>query len=491
MSARTTWIILIAGGLGLAAWSLGIFDPPAAHIAALIPDDAHYAVVTHSLNDLRAAYEGKYAPQDADPARARFGQPVNVPGLDGFDYDRPAGYFAQDDRVVYLVPVSDQGAFESAHAEARENIHAQRPVRVAKHYLSVADSDAVAVVGPDNRWILEAAGHPLAMVGRPDDAALLKGMLVDFFAPDPLPRVRNAAHVSEMFRAIPARVAEPMAAEMDRMRLALPDRKHTGRQVRFDLLAEPSAQSHLARAAGYAADARVAEILGYFPAGNQVHTVLGVSVLLDGEGWRSFGAPFDVGPAAAAFGIVELKFRAGRHAIAFALAPTDAQRLDSFAFAPADAENRAVDGRPIRIWPLPVPPAPFASILKSDAADPPPLFACTARAADVWFCTLGAHAEEVMRALLHAASGASQKTMRNLVGDENQKIAPTRAHGRFFDPGRLAIGFFDARAQRALDFQLPYVPMAAIGQPEAVTFTLTHSDGRFHGDLRCFVADGE
>jgi hypothetical protein len=33
--------------------------------------------------------------------------------------------------------------------------------------------------------------------------------------------------------------------------------------------------------------------------------------------------------------------------------------------------------------------------------------------------------------------------------------------------------------------------MGSIGQPEAVTFTLEHRDGRFRGDLRCFVADGE
>ncbi|MHC4451428.1 MAG: hypothetical protein ACYS0E_15040 [Planctomycetota bacterium] len=490
MSGRTTLVILIAGGLGLAAWSLGLFDPPTAHIAALIPEGTRYAVVTRSLNDLREAYEGKYAPRNSDPAKSRFGQPVNVPELDGFDYERPAGYFTQDGKLVYLVPVADQGAFEDAHAEARQNIRAQAPVRVAKHYLSVADSDAVAVVGPDNRWILEAAGHPLALVGRPTDAPVLRGMLVSFFGPDPLPRVRNALPIATLCARLSPTVADPMAAEMEQMRLALPDREPGG-QVKFDLLARPSVTSHLARAADFAPKAHVAELLGYFPAGNQMQTTAGASVVLDGDAWKKFGSPFDVGPAAGAVGLVSLKFRAGKYAVVFGLAPTDARRANEIALAPPEAKERVVDGTPMRIWKLTDVPPFLQPIFVSDAETAPPLFACTARASGAWFCTMGAHAEEVMRVVIHAATEKSQKSLRNLVGDENRKIAPTRAHGRFFDAGRLAVGFMTAEAQRALRFPLPYIPMGSIGQPEAITFTLEHRDGRFRGDVRCFVADGE
>jgi len=489
---RTVLLVLLLAGIGLAAWLLGLFEPPTAHIAALVPEDATYAVVTRSLNELREAYEGKYAPRDADPARDRFGRPVNVPGLDGFDYDRPAGYFANaDGRLVYVVPVADGDAFEAAHAGARENIHAKEPVRVAKHYLSVSQGDAVATVRDDDPWILEAATHPLALVGRPADALRLKAMLVAFFQPDGVPRVRNALPVANLFLGLPDRVADPMASELERFRLALKERESPGRQVRFDLVAEPSAKSHFARAAKFAADARVADLVGLMPAGKDVQTVLAVSALLDGEGWKAFGAPFDVGPAAAAFGIASLRFRAGRHAAIFALAPTDPARLDGFFVAPADAEERAVGGTPVRVWRLAGPPPPLASVLATDAANPPPLYACTTRVDDVWFGAIGAHAEEVVRALVHAAKGETQKTMRNLVADENRRVAPTRAHDQFFHGGRIAIGFMDARAQRAVDFPLPYVPMASIAQPEAVTFVLTASEGRFYGELRCFVAGAE
>ncbi|MHC4939814.1 MAG: hypothetical protein ACYTHK_12660 [Planctomycetota bacterium] len=490
MSGRTTLVILLAGGIGLAAWYLGLFDPPTAHIAALIPDDTRFAVVTSSLNDLREAYEGKYAPRDADPAKSRFGQPVNVPELDGIDYDRPAGYFSKDGKLVYLVPVVDQGAFEDAHSEARDNIRAQAPVRVAKHYLSVADSDAVATAGPDSPWILEASAHPLALVGRPVDGPVLRGMLVSFFGPDPLPRVRNSLPIATLCARLAPWIADPMAAEIEQMRLALPEQKK-GRQVRLDLLVQPSSSSRLARAADFAPTAKVSKLLGYMPAGGQIQTTAGVSVVLDAGTWKEYGSPFDVGPAAGAVGLVTLRFRAGKYALVFALAPTDAQRVADIEIAPPEAEEREVDGAKLRIWKLKDVPSWMEKFLVSDAAKAPAPYVCTARTNEAWFCAIGAHAEEVMRAVVQAATGRTQKSLRHLVGDENRKVAPTRAHGRFFDSGRIAIGFMEAQAQRALQFPLPYVPMASIGQPEAVTFTLALENGRLRGDLRCFVADAE
>ena len=91
----------------------------------------------------------------------------------------------------------------------------------------------------------------------------------------------------------------------------------------------------------------VARLLGVLPAGTQMQTTLGISVLLDGEGWKAFGAPFEVGAAAGAIGLVSLKYRAGRNAVVLALAPTDVKRLDDIRFAPPDAEQRALDGVPI------------------------------------------------------------------------------------------------------------------------------------------------
>ena len=491
MQGRSTLVLLFAGGLGLAAWALGLFDPPTAHIAALVPDDAPYAVVSSSLNDLRQAYKGKYAARDSDPAQARFGDRVNVPGLEGFDFERPIGYFSQGGKVVYVVPFLDQGAFDDAHAEERANMRAKDPVRVAKHYLSVSSSDAVATVGPDNRWILEASQHPLAVVGRPVDNFTLRAILVEFFGPDPMPDVRNAFPIAHLFAALPTSVGDPIAGEIEQMRLALPKRDVGATMVRFDLRATPTSSSQFARAADLAAEARVAELLGFMPAGKQMESIAGIAAVLDGEGWKSLGLPVDVGTTTAMFGLVSLKYRAGRHVVVLALAPTQVERLDAIEAAPAGSQEREVDGQTLRIWKLSEAPAPFAKILASRASSTPALYACTARAADAWFCTVGAHAEEVMRAMLRAASGNSEKSLRNLVGDENRKIAPTRAHGRFFDGGRLALGFITAQAQRALQFPLPYIPMASIGQPEAITFTLAYKDGLFQGDLRCFLATGE
>ena len=132
---------------------------------------------------------------------------------------------------------------------------------------------------------------------------------------------------------------------------------------------------------------------------------------------------------------------------------------------------------------------PFASILSSEAREPPPLYLCTTRLGGKWFCTLGAHAEEVMRAIVDGATGASSFVVRDLKAGIDKKLVPTALHTDFFRPGLLALGFFGAEAARALKYPLPHIQTASIGNPEAMTFTLAMEEDRLHGDIRAFRAE--
>jgi len=400
-------ILVILGVLFTIAYSLGLFDPPAAHLAALVPEDAVYAVVSSSVNDLRELYVGTYQVTDFDAARARYGEPVNVPGLDGFDYDRPVGsYYRAGDGIVRLVPVADLDAFESAHRHTRENINVKAPVRVAKQYVSVAETDAVATVGPDNRMILEACEFPLALVGRPRTPMELGQMLVELFVRERAPRAPQVVPLAAMLARMPERVASLAAGEMDRFRLAVLAHKPNDPAVRFDLLAELSSNSHFAAATEYAKGSEVADLMGVLPAGNKINTILAASVMLSGESWQALGLPMNVGPAAGMIGIVALKYRAGRHTIVFGLAPTNERAFERiaqtplFGLDPAQAKTLKLDGPDLRMQRIDKAPAAFAAILATDARTPPQLYVGRARIGNAWYCALGAHAEEVLRAIV-------------------------------------------------------------------------------------------
>jgi len=398
---------------------------------------------------------------------------------------------------VQLVPVAKFGAFESAYETSRENINAKPPVRVAKHYVSVAETDAVATIGPDNRMILEACDHPLAMVGRPNSSMELRAMLVALFGPERAPRVRNARPLAAVLARMPESVAKIAADEIKRFRLAVMAHQPTDPAVRFDLLVEPSSNSHLAAAAEYANDVSVADLLGTLPAGHKMSTILAAGVILNGDSWQSLGLPLNVGPAAGMFGIVALKYRAGRHTIVFALAPTNERAYDRIAqtpilgLDPAQATTLKLKGPEIRLQRVEQAPSAFGTILATDARKPPPLYLCRARIGNAWYCTLGAHAEEVMRAIVDGSSGASPMVLRQLVAGVDKKLVPTAAHPSFFRKGLLAVGFLTAEATKALKSPFPFIQTASIGMPEAFTLTVEMQGDRIHADLRAFRAGRE
>ena len=495
MSRRIPALLVLAG-LIIGAIALGLFDPPVAHFAALVPKDAKFVVVSRSLNSLRAAYEGEYADRSSDPSVARIGTPVNVPDLNGFDYDRPIGMYVRDTgSPVYLVPFTDLGALEDAHGTARENINAKAPVRVARRYVSIADDDAVANVAKDDKWVLEASNFPLALVAAPSDASEFRGMLVTFFGQDAMPRVRNAVPLSAMCGTIPDAFATPFAEEFPKFRLALAVRKRRVPAVVFDFRAPVKAGGIVEAAADAGVDP--AGLLAEFPAAGDMTTVVGLAAA--SSDWKARGLPFDPGPAAGAFAVVTMKYRAGRNNIVFAVQPKDPARLKDMRVAPENANEGVIDGNPMRSWALTEPPAAFANMLADAGNKAAPLHACEAIVNGRWILTMGSHGEELMRAMIRRATGATTMTLRNLAGEKtigpegkgSGKVVPMREHENFFAPGRVAVGFMLGEAQKAVAHPFPYIPMASIGQPDAVTFTVEVQGGWVKGDLRCFVADGK
>lgn len=491
---RLAPLILIAAGALLAlAYGLGLFAPPAAHLAALVPEDAAFAVVSSSVNDLRELYVSEYQVAEFDAARARLGEPVNVPGLDGVDYDRPVGsYFRPGDGMVWLVPVADLGAFESAHRGELQNINVKAPVRVANNYVSVAETDAVASVGPDNRMVLEATQYPLALVGNPTGPGVLRAMLVALFGPERPPRFPNVTPLAAMLARMPEAVAQLATAELGPLRLAVRAHKPDDPAVRFDLLAVPSSQSHLATAMEYASAVSVADLIGVLPAGNKISTVAAAAVVLNAESWQKLGLPMNVGPAAGMIAIVQQKYRAGRHTVVFGLAPTNERAFERIAqtpllgLDPESATKLKLDGPEVRLFRVAKAPDAFAHLFESDAQSPPPLYFGRVRIKNAWYCALGAHAEEVLRAIADGISGASPAVMRKLFGGADNRLVPTAAHRDFFRKGLLAAAFLTAEGTKALKHPFPYIQTASIGMPEALTVLVESKKGKLHADLRAF-----
>ncbi|MEM8884791.1 MAG: hypothetical protein AAGD14_12030 [Planctomycetota bacterium] len=481
-------LVLVAGAL-LGAYAAGLFDPPPAHIAALVPGDATYAIVMRSANDVRAAYEGPYMPQDADPARARLGAPVNVPGLDGIDYERPAGYYKRPgEPPVYLVPFTDRAAFEKAHATTRTNISMREPVRVAKRYLSLTEDNAVATIGPDDPWILEASGFPLALVGRPENGVALKAMLAAFFGQDPMPRVQNVTPIARTLLALPDAIADPVAQALDRIRIALRPREGAPGWVGFDLRGAPGAR--MERAFALAQEIDLGALVGRLPVNREMQMVFAAGAVLDADAWKQLGLPFEVGDAAGVVSVLNLKYRAGRFNVLVALRPTDPARLESWTL-PGAAEERRLGEWMVRVHPAFVPPAPLDGLFGKPNESAPPRIAVTGSRGGIWYLALGPHAESVMREALQRAEGESAVSFGKLVAGQDRKTVPTRAHEKFFEPGAIALGFLDGDFAPAMRRPLPYIPMGSIGQPRAVTFRFEKRKGELRGDLRCFLAGVE
>ena len=112
---RTTILALIAVVL-LAIIFIGYvpFLTTAGDAAAYVPDDALLVVSFRSLNDLRKAMSG-FGPNNTDPATELIGKKINVPGLDGADFERPIYLWVSKDRDEHaLVPVVDRSAFQDA-----------------------------------------------------------------------------------------------------------------------------------------------------------------------------------------------------------------------------------------------------------------------------------------------------------------------------------------------------------------------------------------
>jgi len=460
-----TLLVLALGYLIFIMW------PRTAYISELVPKDFAFGVFTSSLDDLGRLYEGPYAQKDADPARLRFGGPCNVPGLDGVDYEMPAGsYWTKDlKEEIFLMPVRKVAAFEHAFERERENTRMREPKRVAKSYLSLSEQPVRARIGRRNDLVLSAVRYPLAACGRPHDGVTLTAMLVYLLARE-APRKPDAPLLIKQATRLPRGVADVIAHQCEDLLLGFPMPETPDAPVRVEGEAVLVPTGMIARSAHLAAELDLADVARSFP----YNTVLFGGLVLDAAGWQEAGLPLPVGNAAFAVGIVEEKIHARRYTLLLAarsLSPHDRERLKEQALAILVGDttkllwNVVEDGKAeVRTTVLPDAPAWLAQVLRPDAAEPPPVYVSTTEERGIWYCAIGSQAEGTVRRALGCLRDTPELGLL--------RSRPVAAHKRFLEGPHVGLALVTAAGLKAFETQMPYFEIASLDQPAAVTAVL-------------------
>jgi hypothetical protein len=458
-------LLVLALGYLIYTW------PRPAHIAELVPDDFAFGVFTRSFEDLSRLYEGPFARKDADPARLRFGDPCNVPGLDGVDYGSPAGsYWTKDGEAeVFLMPVLRVNAFEDAFDRERSNTRMREPERVAKNYLSLSAQPAKARRGPRNDLVLRACAYPLALCGRPKDGQMLRYMLAYLLTREGSKKPDLPLLFQDAAR-LPDSVADPIARECDDLVLGfpLPDAPDAPVRIEGEASLEPTGM--VARSAPLATGGVLTSVAASFPQ----NTVLFLGLVLDARAWQDLGVPLPVGSGAFACGLVEEKYHARRFTLLLAARPSsphDLERLkdqgpgrllgDTAGLSWTTLNDRDAE---VRTAALKAPPAWLAQVLRADAADAPPVYVSTTAEQGIWYCAIGSQAEGTVRRAL----GCLRDTPE--LGLSHNK--PVAAHPGFLTGPHVGLALVSAAGLKAFDVPMPYFEIASIAQPPSITAVL-------------------
>ena len=171
--------VFFAAVLGVLYWNLRMLTDEPVHVSSLVPEDAGFALVVRSLNDLGTLFQGADARADYDPARELVGRPANVPNLDGVAFDRPAvRMLTADNQSVQLLPMTDPDAFKQAFDKGITDI--QLEAHRIGDYMALTDRDYRPGREDPNGWIVRALDtYPFAIVATPKDARFVRAVLAE------------------------------------------------------------------------------------------------------------------------------------------------------------------------------------------------------------------------------------------------------------------------------------------------------------------------
>ncbi|MFI5403356.1 MAG: hypothetical protein ACHQ1G_10495 [Planctomycetota bacterium] len=442
-----------------------------AHISELVPRDFSFGVFTRSLNDLRQLYEGPYAREDSDPAQLRYGRPSNVPGLDGVDYDAPAGSYWTDGikDEVFLMPIRDARAFEDAFDRERENTRMRDPEWAAKNYASLSEQRVTPRRGARNDLVMRATRYPLALCGRPRDGAWLRAMLSYLLARE-APRKPDLPLLAREALRLPPGIADAIARECEDFLLGFPLPEAPDAPVKVVGEASLVPDGMVARSAHLAAEVDLTDIARSFPH----NTVLLLGLVLDARAWQDVGMPLPLGDAAFACGILEEKIHARRFTVLFAARPASAhdlvrvkeQGLRPLVGEPAGLPWASVeDGSAVvRTAALPAPPAWLAEVLRSEAEAAPPVYVSTAVERGIWYCAIGSQAEGVVRRALGCLRDTPELGL-----SRNKAVGQ---HPAFLSGAHVGLALVTASGLKAFGYPMPYFEIASLHQPPSITAVL-------------------
>ena len=410
----------------------------------------------------------------------RIGERINVPELNGYDYGAPmCSYVNRAREEVFVIPYEDFDAFSEAFDTSRENLNLREPHRVAVNYLSLSVAKAKAKHGPDNELAVAASQYPIALAGHPNNANSLRLMLSYLLAFDDVRRVPGIPMLSKQVGRIPGGAAGLVAEECDDLLIGIlrpADRTLSGL---IEIAATPAGGGVLSRAADIAKEIELGGVLRAFPR----QTVILAGAVLDRAGWKRVGVPLELGDAAFAFGILKKQYHSRPYTLLLIAKPRDAARtealdarvlLDDPAAKPAWTDVK--DGETtVRTARLDGPPEWLATLLRTQARkDASAVYLSTAAEKGVWLAAVGSHAENSVRVALACLRGSQQLSIfarQRAVGGRETQASPLRD-----TPGRVAVGMATASGMHALQYPMPIVDIAGIGQPAAVTFDLFVSD---------------
>jgi hypothetical protein len=467
--------------LGAILFLFTLFGLPEVHVSALVPEDSRLVLGYSSINELRELYEGPTAPMNFDPALSRIGRRVNNPGFDGIDFEQAvASYVTQDGQEVHLVPYADFDAFERAFAISRDNIHLRGPFREARNYLSASKTGVRPARGPEDPLARQLDEHVMLLASRPESALDVRFMLSYLLALDVDTARVKVPLLSRIVTGIPEGTARFVARECDDFLLGVPKGQRATDPLRVVLRAAPRARGALALAEEVAKQVDLARLVGSFPRSSGIV----VGGVMDAKGWEQIGLALPLGDGALAAGIVERKYHGRPYTLLVAASPKDPKDLEklhaqghallSGSGAPEFAAEED-EGTEVRTAVLEVPPAWMATILRASQKAPPPVYLSTAVEKGVWYCAIGSQAEHTVRSALGCLRGAAELSLRGVDG--------VQAHREFFRAGHAALALITPAGLKALRFPMPYVQIANLGQPKAVTFVLDVA-GMAQGDLR-------
>jgi hypothetical protein len=460
--------LLLAALLGY----LLFFDRSPVHVAALVPEEAIFAVAFPSLNELRSTYEGGYGPpnREFDAARDLVGRRINVPELDGLDFGRPVvSYTLGSGAEVILVPVRDFAACRRAFETNREAVRLRAPKRIGD-YLSFSASAESAARGPDDRRILRALDYPVGIVlstREPEKAQLFLDVTLAG-----KPRRPGAGFAARF-----------LAEEGDSWVAGVRPLRGGDEAAVVEVTVEPRADGLLPRSARAAKGCDPAALARAFPARSLLFLAaalgegdakkLGLPAPLDAEGALAFAV---VGPQRPCDLLLALK--PGDPAKLRALDASGPSLLWPDAATPIPFSAMEDGGTVVRTAPLPSLPEAFRGLLDPDARAPAPLFLSTAVEGGTWFLAAGPNAETTLRTALACRRG----------GQESVGLGanlPVSRHSGFFSPGRSALGMVSQAGLRAFGLSFPVLELGGIGPFSTLTFTLdVAAPGRLEMRLR-------